>query len=206
MAMNATRVASRSLPISPVHPAAMVRPLQTDLDLIITRARQGDQEAMETLIRRYQGRIAGFVASLVNAGDQIEDLCQTIFVKMVVALPDLKSTGSFESWIFRIARNASLDFARRLRWRRLFVPYDSDHDQIAAQDSGRSDDLAETFGRALQKLPLKQRELIVLMQDNEWSYEELAKITKTSLGSVRSRLFRARDSLKRLMNEEQSEP
>ena len=65
--------------------------------------------------------------------------------------------------------------------------------------------MAETFARALQKLPLKQRELIILMQDNEWSYEELAKITKTSLGSVRSRLFRARDSLKRLMEAEQSE-
>jgi RNA polymerase sigma-70 factor (ECF subfamily) len=205
MAMNAFRVASKTLATSAVHPAEMMRPVQTDLDTIITRAREGDQQAMETLIRRYQGRIAGFVASLVNAGDQIEDLCQTIFVKMVIGLPDLKSTGSFESWIFRIARNASLDFARRLRWRRLFVAYEPDHDQIAAQDSvHRGDDLAESFGRALQKLPLKQRELIILMQDNEWSYEELAKITKTTLGSVRSRLFRARDSLKRLLDEEQN--
>jgi RNA polymerase sigma-70 factor (ECF subfamily) len=121
---------------------------------------------------------------------------------MISGLAKLKKAESFEPWLFRIARNACRDFVRRKRLWRLLVPFESTHEQVAAVPPARDANL-EKFRAALEEMPEAQRELIVLLADSDWSYEELARITKSSVSSVKSRLFRAREFLRQRVGDEE---
>jgi RNA polymerase sigma-70 factor, ECF subfamily len=172
-----------------------------DLPALVTRARIGVESAIEELVRRYQERIAGFIYSIVGREEAIADLCHNAFVKMIVHIKRLKSVDSFEPWLFQIARNTCFDYLRKERLRRIFVPMERKHEQIAMHVE-KPDSRLENFRAALQELPPRQRELIVLLAERDFSYEELAQITRSSLSSVKSRLFRAREQLRRRLGDE----
>lgn len=172
-----------------------------DLTTLVAQARIGAQDAMEQLVRLYQERVAGFIYSMVGGEELIADLCHNVFVKMIVNLKGLRAAESFEPWLFQIARNVCFDHLRRRRLRRIFVPLSREHEQVAAQTE-MPDSRLEIFRAALRELPPRQRELIVLMQERDFSYEELARITGSSLSSVKSRLFRAREQLRRRLADE----
>jgi RNA polymerase sigma-70 factor (ECF subfamily) len=172
---------------------------ETSLLAEVERARAGDEGAMTALIERYQGRIARFVRSLVGPDDDAEDLSQSVFVKMVLGLRKLKNAETFEPWLFLVARNTCRDHLRRRKWRRLFVPWESGHEQIAAQPARSSAFSAANLDRAMAELPREQRELIALLRENDWSYEDLSRITGASLPAVKSRLFRARRKMRNIL-------
>jgi RNA polymerase sigma-70 factor (ECF subfamily) len=166
----------------------------------IKAACSGDPRAQEALIQQYQGRVAGFVISQTGDDAHYEDLCQTIFIKMVLGLPGLKAPRMFEAWLFKIARNVCMDHQRRrLGWRRLFVAYEPQHDSVAEIDSSEDEDRLDAMTHALRQLPSAQRELLGLAFERNRSYEELAKISGLSTPALKSRLFRARESLRRIL-------
>ena len=166
----------------------------------IEASREGDRHALEEVIRHYQDRVAGFIISIVGRESDYEDLCQTAFVKMALALPKLRSPEIFEPWLFRIARNVCIDHLRRLRWRRIFVPFTREHEQVSVEEPEEGSRTG-AFEAALVQLPAEQRELIGLLRERDWSYEELAEITNSSVSAVGTRLFRARARLRKLLKE-----
>jgi RNA polymerase sigma-70 factor (ECF subfamily) len=173
---------------------------------LVARGKTGDASAMEALIERYQQRVAGFVFACVSDGQAVEDLCQTIFYKMLLGLPRLQTAEKFEPWLFRIARNACFDYLRRRRLLRIFLPWKDADDQLASAPGvapeSENDPRVNAFRMALTKLPRKQRELVALLQDDQLSYERLAEITNSSVSSVKSRLFRARRQLRKHMRDD----
>lgn len=170
---------------------------------IVIRAQSGDETALEELVVLYQERIGGFLYSILGDPDAIADTCHSVFVKMIVGLKTLREPASFEPWLFRIARNACNDFLRRKRMRQIFVPFESKHEQVAAPAHPDRDSRIDAMRRAIAGLPPRQRELISLQQDRDWSYEDLARITRTTVGSVKSRLFRAREYLREKITAEE---
>jgi RNA polymerase sigma-70 factor (ECF subfamily) len=169
-----------------------------ELPTLVAQAAGGDRRAAEALIARYQQRVARFVIAQTSDRTQYEDLCQTIFVKMVLALPRLRDAERFEPWLFHIARNVCRDHLRaRLGWRRLFVSYRDGHDAAAEADS--APDLADEAERRMEQLPEAQRALLRRSLDGDPSYAELAKATGSSVAAVKSRLHRARRSLKAII-------
>jgi RNA polymerase sigma-70 factor, ECF subfamily len=172
-----------------------------ELSALVGQARIGVDSAMEELVRRYQERIAGFIYSQVGRKDALADLCHSVFVKMIVHIKRLRADDSFEPWLFQIARNTCLDYLRKERLRRIFVPLERRHEEIAAVSEER-DGRLEDFRKTLQQLPARQRELIVLLGEQDFSYEELAQITRSTVSSVKSRLFRAREQLRRRLGDE----
>ena len=102
--------------------------------------------------------------------------------------------------MFRIARNVCMDHLRRLKWRRMFVPFTHEHENVFVEEDDRGDRV-RAFEAALTQLPPDQREIIGLMRDRDWSYEELAEITHSSVSAVGTRLFRARARLRKLLTE-----
>jgi RNA polymerase sigma-70 factor (ECF subfamily) len=168
------------------------------LEELILRGRSGDRAALAELIRRYQMRMARFTIAQTGDESHYEDLCQTIFAKMVLALPHLRATERFESWLFQIARNVCRDHLRAGQgWRRLFAPLGPDSENVGAEPP--PNDEGGDIGHGLARLPPGQRHLLELSLDSKRSHEELAAMTGTSVSSVKSRLFRARENLREIL-------
>jgi RNA polymerase sigma-70 factor (ECF subfamily) len=166
---------------------------------LVARGRAGDEEALEQIIRDYQRRVAAIVISIVD-DDDWQDVCQQIFVKMVLSLPRLKQVELFEPWLFRIARNSCFDYLRRRR-RGLFVSWESKHDSIAAETPSRPESRSAALESAIERLPSDQRELMTLMRRRNCSLQALAQMTGDSVAAIKSRMFRARRRLRQIMNE-----
>lgn len=135
-----------------------------------------------------------------------EDICQMIFVKMVLGLPRLHDPSRFEPWLFQIARNACRDYLRtRTGWRRVFVPYEPAHDHVAALQSPPPRYADEAVALGIAHLPDAQRRLLELSLHEPRSYEDLASLSRSTVSAVKSRLHRARENLKRLLLAGESE-
>jgi RNA polymerase sigma-70 factor, ECF subfamily len=182
--------------------AAMRHEPAPDLEGTVERARAGDQAAIRALIELYQGRVGRFVISMLGDDSDWEDVAQATFVKMILGIDRLQSVEQFESWLFRIARNASMDHLRRRRWRRMFIRWEPHHDEVAGPSHDVNDARVARIDRALAQLPAEQRELILLMRERDWSYGDLARIVGASASAVKARLFRARGRLRALVAEE----
>ncbi|HEX3667041.1 MAG TPA: sigma-70 family RNA polymerase sigma factor [Rhizomicrobium sp.] len=179
-------------------PCAGTAPLR--LEELILRGRSGDRPALTELIRLYQTRMARFVIGQTADENHFEDLCQAIFVKMVLALPNLRAADRFEPWLFQIARNICRDHLRAGRgWRRLFAPLDPDCENVVGETTAVQSNEAGDLGRGLAQLPSEQRRLLELSLDSKRSHEELAAMTGTTISSVKSRLFRARENLRGIL-------
>ncbi len=169
-----------------------------DLDMI-ARARAGDRRALRDLIAAWQGPVARFVLAEVGERGEVEDLCQAVFVKMVRSLPRLKRPEAFEGWLFQIARNGCRDWRRRRRSSlRLFVGLDRLHEAVPAPEAARGDG-ARGLAGALERLPAGQGELLALSLEGGHSYEEMARRQAVSVPALKSRLFRARERLGKLI-------
>lgn len=170
------------------------------LETLILRGRSGDRQALSALIGRYQARIARFVIAQTREGGHYEDLCQAVFVKMVLGLPQLRTPERFEPWLFQIARNICRDHLRaRQGWRRLFVAYSVTHESVAAPEPPGRDNPEEELSRGLAQLPAEQRNLLRLSVEEKRSYDELARLSNSTVSAVKSRLFRARANLRGLL-------
>jgi RNA polymerase sigma-70 factor (ECF subfamily) len=173
-----------------------------DVVSLVRHAQDGSEPALEALISRYQNRVAGFVYSLVGRDEALEDICQEVFLKMISGLPQLKVPDSFEPWLFRIARNSCADF---IRWKRLWrslVPFEQKHEQVTSYSESQRGETA-AFSNAIENLPRAQKELILLLADGDWSYEDLAEITGSTVSSVKSRLFRAREFMRKRLTDDE---
>jgi RNA polymerase sigma-70 factor (ECF subfamily) len=182
---------------SPCARSGLEPPLSEDL---ILRGAGGDRRALAELIARYRARVAGFVIAQTGDANNYEDLCQSIFVKMVLALPRLRATDRFESWLFQIARNACRDHLRaRQGWRKLFVPLDPVHEHAPANDLPAGSEHEAGLEQGMARLPADQRDLLQQSLREKRSYEELARMSNSSVSAVKSRLFRARENLRGLL-------
>jgi len=168
----------------------------TELASLVEKGRAGDSDALDELVRRYQRRVAAFVFAMTGEPATVDDLAQDIFVKMFQKIATLRNAENFEAWLFRLARNTCRDHFRKEKWRILFVPFRSHHEEVA--EAAEIPEDVERLLHALQQLPPAQRELLALLKDGDWSYEELARMTNSTVSAVRSRLFRARAELKQI--------
>lgn len=182
-------------------PATVQHPSVPAGNPLIAKAKRGDRHALEQLIRHYQNPIARFVISLTNETD-FEDLCQAIFVRMVLALPRLRNLDRFEPWLFQIARNICRDHLRHQKiQRKRFIPYRADeHDELVSRSNPSVDECVGasdgSLDAAITRLPAAQRTLLQLWITDGASYQELARQTHSSVAVVKSALFRARQNLR----------
>lgn len=178
-------------------PCANSRPEPSALGDIVLLGRDGERQALKQLIECYQNRMASFVLSQTRDPNSVEDLCQTVFVKMVIGLPRLRDTGRFESWLFQIARNVCRDHLRAsLGWRRYFVSYEAGHEQIAVPERPADEG---NLDQCVAQLSAGDRALLRLHLEEKKSYSELAQLSNTSVSAIKSRLYRARRELRGLL-------
>lgn len=178
----------------------------SDVELI-SAVLQGNQDRYGDLVERYQGRLVNYLFRLLRNLDEAHDLAQEVFLKVYQALDRYDSQYKFSTWLFRVARNAAIDQIRKRRIQLVSTDRGGDPDggsgtwEFPSPDPNPYGDLRnKERGEALQEsidaLPWEYRELILLRHFGELSYEEIAKLKEMPLGTVKNKLFRARQMLK----------
>ncbi|HWA09544.1 MAG TPA: sigma-70 family RNA polymerase sigma factor [Opitutaceae bacterium] len=162
---------------------------------LVHRAQKGEEAAQHALILSYQRRVAGFIYAVVGRNDSIEDLTQTVFIKMIRGLERLHATAQFEAWLFRLARNVCIDYLRRQRLRHIFTSFTAVHEDIPEPPGTVGTEELDALRYALSRLRPGDRALLALAQEGR-SQTEMAKITGVSAVVVKARLHRARERLR----------
>ncbi len=161
---------------------------------LVEKARAGDVDAYEMLVRRHRGRIYRIALRMLGDPDDAEDVAQDVLIQVWTALAGFAGTSSFTTWLYRIVVNRCLNKVRRRRWTRPVL--DTDPPPAAgAEDTVVAQHRARAAMEAVAALPPDQRAVIVLHQLEGLSYREVAAIVNVSEDAVRGRLHRARLNL-----------
>lgn len=185
----------------PIGSVTSAEPGEEALSDVVRRAEAGEPAAQAELVRRYTRRIGGFVRGIIRQPEAVEDVTQMVFIKMFRRLGRLRDPAVFESWLFTLARNTSLDFIRRRNCRPVTVAIDDEVNQIAdpASSSGTSEILA-ALDRALDRLNPIDRTLVTQFVAGE-SYGSIAEKCGLTLATVKVRLHRVRPFLRSSVGE-----
>ena len=171
---------------------------------LVQSALAGRESGFEELVRRYQRPIAAYVYRMVGDYDAALDLTQEVFIKVYNSLSRYRSEYKFSTWIYKIAHNAAIDHLRRYTAREQTFFSDADERteiviesrlMTPEQESERNERCSE-IETVVQLLPHAYRELIVLRHSHDLSYDEIAEVTGLPLGTVKNRLFRAREAMR----------
>ena len=179
---------------------------QLDDRALVARILEGDRDRFTELVRRYEKRLVNYVYRITHRYEEAHDLAQEIFVKVYLALDRYDPKYQFSTWLFRIAQNASIDALRKKSLPEVPLSRpteDEPQKEREFADTGispyralKNKQLAAAINKAVGNLPPDYRELIQLRHFAELSYEEIATMKKLPLGTVKNKLFRARNLLK----------
>jgi len=174
---------------------------------LVEQAQRGDKKAFELLVVKYQRKLARLLSRFIRDASEVEDVTQEAFIKAYRALPSFRGDSAFYTWLYRIGINTAKNYLVSLGRRAPTVTgIDSEEaegieegDQLrdlnTPENQMMSRQLAETVDQALQELPEELRTAITLREIDGMSYEEIAQIMNCPIGTVRSRIFRAREAI-----------
>ena len=177
---------------------------ETDQELVV-RAQRGDSRAFDLLVLKYQGRVASLVGRFVNDVSEVEDVTREAFIKAYRAIPNFRGDSAFYTWLYRIASNTAKNHLVS-RGRR--PSSDADVTDAEYFDEGEAlretetpenhylgQELAKVVAAVLDELPKELRLALTLREFDGMSYEEISEVMDCPVGTVRSRIFRAREAV-----------
>src|SRR5450432_3617471 len=197
-------------PVTLPEPEPAAPPAEMEL---VRRAQKGDLEAYDELIKRYQERIYATVYHMTSNHEDANDLAQDAFIKAFQALKSFKGGSTFYTWLYRIAVNKTINFLKqrknRLHMSLNDLDFNAEHDPdliaLISEKTPRRDaglnELQKKLNEALLKLSEPHRLVVVLHDVQGQSHDEIAEIMDCNIGTVRSRLFYARQQLQGWLND-----
>lgn len=174
---------------------------------LVERAQQGDKRAFELLVVKYQRKLARLLSRLIRDPAEIEDVSQEAFIKAYRALPSFRGDSAFYTWLYRIGINTAKNFLAS-RKRRAPTSTDFNAEEAETFDDAEqlrdintpenelmSKQIADTVNKAMEGLPEELRVALTLREIEGMSYEDIALMMNCPIGTVRSRIFRAREAV-----------
>jgi len=174
---------------------------------LVLRAQRGDKRAFGLLVAKYQRKLGRLLSRLVRDPAEVEDVTQEAFIKAYRALPSFRGDSAFYTWLYRIAINTAKNYLVALG-RRAPTSTGFDHedaegfeeaeqlrDQATPESEMHGKQIAATVNHAMEQLPEDLRTAITLREIEGLSYEEIATVMNCPIGTVRSRIFRAREAI-----------
>ncbi|WP_293764816.1 RNA polymerase sigma factor RpoE [uncultured Aquitalea sp.] len=174
---------------------------------LVERAQRGEKRAFDLLVAKYQRRLARLLSRFIRDGSDIEDVTQEAFVKAYRALPSFRGESAFYTWLYRIGINTAKNFlsssGRRPVVHSEFEDEDGESFDLASQvpdfntpeTEMMNKEIVATVNAAVEALPEELRTAITLREMDGLSYDEIAKVMNCPIGTVRSRIFRAREAI-----------
>ena len=173
---------------------------------LVEKVQQGDKSAFDLLVQKYQHKIVKLVMRYVRDPAEALDVSQEAFLKAYRALPSFRGDSAFYTWLYRIAINTAKNYVVAVRRRPLdyeLDPQDPEqydmHSRLKDVDSPEglllTEEICDTVNEAIEQLPEDLRTAIVLRELEGMSYEEIAQTMECPVGTVRSRIFRAREAI-----------
>lgn len=181
---------------------------------IVDAVRAGDKEAFRVLVERHQDRVYGVLRRLTNDPDRAEELTQEAFIRAYKGLQNYRGDSQFGTWLIQIAVYAARDSYKRERRRQVIsleefqeragetAEFRETRPGFDPLDIVNERELVERLERAMENLPPAYREVFTLRVVEELEYDEIARITRVSIGTLKVRLHRARILLKQLMEDQ----
>ena len=174
---------------------------------LVERAQRGDKHAFELLVSKYQRKLALLLSRFIRDPTEVEDVTQEAFIKAYRALPTFRGDSAFYTWLYRIGINTAKNYLVAMG-RRAPTTTDVDTEEAEGFEDGEhlrdlntpenemmSRQVAETVNQTLSELPEELRTAITLREIEGLSYEDIATIMNCPIGTVRSRIFRAREAI-----------
>lgn len=171
----------------------------------VQRARAGDIEAFDAIMTQYEGRLLRFLSGLVGDIEVAHELCQDTFLAAYQALPRAHGEMRLSAWLHTIALNKARSHHRR-RKLRVFVPLKDDEFRSPARDLQEGVAVDDTVRRTLQRMPQRYAHPLLLQTSGGLSCQEIAEVLHCSTGAAKVRLMRARESFKKIYEDEEREP
>jgi RNA polymerase sigma factor RpoE len=181
---------------------------ERDIDQqLVERAQQGDKHAFDLLVSKYQRKLGRLLSRFIRDAGEVEDVTQEAFIKAYRALPNFRGDSAFYTWLYRIGINTAKNYLiAQGRRAPTSTEYDSEEAEGFEDASGLRDintpenllmskQIGKTVNDAIDALPEELRTAITLREIDGLSYEEIAKIMDCPIGTVRSRIFRAREAV-----------
>ena len=174
---------------------------------LVERAQRGDKHAFELLVQKYQRKLARLLSRFIRDPAEVEDVTQEAFIKAYRALPAFRGDSAFYTWLYRIGINTAKNYLMALS-RRAPTSTEVGAEEAEGFEEGEqlrdintpesmllSNEIAETVNSTIEKLPEELRTAIQLREIEGMSYEDIAKVMDCPIGTVRSRIFRAREAI-----------
>jgi RNA polymerase sigma-70 factor (ECF subfamily) len=174
--------------------------------VLVQRAQAGDKKAFDLLVRKYQSKVLSLISRYLGNNSDIYDVAQDAFIKAYTALPGFRGEAAFYTWLYRIAVNSAKNYLMARGRRPASVDLDSEDGEMfeaneVLQENASPERLALTeeikrvVFETMEALPEELRVAIQLREIDGMSYEEIALAMECPIGTVRSRIFRARDAI-----------
>jgi len=174
---------------------------------LVARAQRGDKRAFELLVEKYQRKLARLLSRFIRDPAEVEDVTQEAFIKAYRALPAFRGDSAFYTWLYRIGINTAKNYLMAMG-RRAPTSTEVEAEEAEGYEEGEqlrdintpeslllSNEIAKTVNATIERLPEELRTAIQLREIEGMSYEEIAKVMDCPIGTVRSRIFRAREAI-----------
>ncbi len=174
--------------------------LQLDDDFsLIQRFIEGDESTFKTLVQRHKDKIRNIIYLMLSNSDSVDDIAQEVLITVYKNLKSFRFESQFSTWLYRITVNKCKDHLRRVKIRSIFTPITNDGEHPSYTPSTENKDVSEIVQKAILQLPEKLRVPLLLKDIEGLSYQEISEAVNCEIGTVKSRIFRAREGLRNLL-------
>ncbi len=166
---------------------------------LIKRFIDGDESIFRIIVHRHKEKVRNIIYLTLGSNDDVDDIAQEVFITVYRNLNQFKFQSQFTTWLYRVTVNKCKDHLRKMKIRKIFSPIKDLDREVGYNISVEETNTAELVQDAIKKLPDKLRIPLLLKDIEGFSYQEIAETVQCEIGTVKSRIFRAREGLKYLL-------
>jgi len=156
----------------------------------------GNDSAFEVLVNLHKEKVRNLVYLTLGDTEYVDDISQDVFISVFHKIKEFRFESKFTTWLYRITVNKCRDYLRKKRVRSIFTPIKDSHNELSVKTHSETMDLPQLVRKSIQRLPEKLKVPLILRDIDGLSYKEIAEKLECEVGTIKSRIFRARESLK----------